>query len=303
MNISAISFVFVVAISASASASPEGLAATRFVQVEGVRIAVYESEGCGPDVLLIHGNTSSARSFEKIFRSPFARHYHVVALDLPGYGRSQNAPTYNIDLFTSAIAEVARHTGADDGVLAGWSLGGDLAFQARAKLPNLKGIFVFGTAPVGADPTLPSPFLSPEESYAGDAVNYGLIPDLTEEQIDAYVTAFFRPNYDNIPRFFFHDGQRTDPATRAAVYTAATFQDPGFVDEIVLTRSLDIPLAIVLGDTDAFVNPEQLFELAPSLPTLWREEIQLVRNSGHAVQWERVRKLTELLGAFVEDVQ
>lgn len=280
-----------------------GFTPTRFVTVQGVRLAVYESEGRGPDVLLVHGNTSSAQSYERVFESRLAREYHLVALDLPGYGRSENASTYSVDLFTTAIASVAQATGADDGVLVGWSLGGDLALQARHKLPELKGIFIFGTAPVGLDPSLPSPFLTASESYAGDAVNYGLIANLTNEQIDAYVTAFFRPSYDDIPAFFFRDGYRTDPGTRAAVYTAATFQDPDFLDEVTLTRSLDIPLAVVLADTDAFVNPEQLFALAPSLPTLWRDDIQFVRHSGHATQWEHVGHFAQLLDAFVTDVQ
>jgi pimeloyl-ACP methyl ester carboxylesterase len=279
-----------------------GFRPTRYVDVQGVKVAVYESEGCGTDILFVHGNTSMAQSYEKVFESHLAREYHFVALDLPGYGNSENAPAYNIDLFTSAIAEVARATGADDGVLVGWSLGGDLSFQTRRRLPDLKGIFVFGTAPVGRDPTLPPAFLSPTQSYAGEAVTYGTMANLTVQQVHDYVTAFFRPHYHGIPDFFYRYGVRTDPGTRAAVLNAATFSDPGFHDEVVITRSFDIPLAIVLADHDAFLNPDFLFALAPSLPTLWRDAIQVVHNSGHATQWEHPAELLRLVDEFVRDV-
>ncbi|SEU14160.1 alpha/beta fold hydrolase [Stigmatella erecta] len=289
--------------SSPGAASPEGLAPTRFVSVEGVNIAVYESEGRGgPGVLLIHGNTSSARIFESVFASPFARHYHVAALDLPGYGHSGNAPAYSFERFTSAIAQVAHATGTHEGVLAGWSLGGNLAFQTRAKLPGLRGLFVFGITPVGDDPALPPPFLGPGSSHAGEAVGYGLHPELTGPQIEAYVRGFFRPGYTDIPRFVYEAARRTDPGTRAAIRAAATGQDPSFSDEVRLARGLDIPLAIVLGDTDALINPAHALALAPSLPTLWRGAVQFIPGSGHALPWEHPQPFTALLGAFLEDL-
>lgn len=275
----------------------------RYLTINGLKIAAYESSGYrGPGVLLLHGNTSSAQSYQKILKSSFAQKYRVVAIDLPGYGKSDNASSYSVGMLASTVAAAAGQLGTDDGVLVGWSLGGDIALQAASLLPSAKGIFIFGTAPVGYTPTLPPPFLTPQESYVGDAVNFGFNPNLTAQQISAYVTAFFRPQYSPIPNFFFADGLRTDPMTRLAVYLAATGQDPTFQDEVVIAKNLNIPLAIVHAEHDAFVREAFLEAIAPELPTLWENKIIKVKHSGHAIHWEKPTHFTNLLKKFIKDL-
>ena len=276
---------------------------SQFINFNGKKIAVYKSKGHhGPGVLLIHGNTSSANIFEKVLESSYGRKQKLVAIDLPGYGRSENASSYNGAYFAQAIAFAVNTLKLNRGVVVGWSLGGDFALQASALLPHVKGYFLFGTSPVGVDPALPAPFLSPTESYAGAAVNVGFVPNMNPEQITAYVTAFFRPHFSPIPQTFVNDGLRTDPGTRAAVFAAATGQDPTFQDEIAIIRNLAVSVALVAGKKDAFVNPNFLNQLAPSIPNLYTDKIIFVNNTGHAVQWERPAQFVQLLKQFVESI-
>lgn len=276
------------------------LKVTRYISYNGAKVAIYESKGThGPAVLLVHGNTSSANSFEKIMTSPWAKFHKVVAMDLPGYGKSDNASSYSIAQQAGAIIKVAQVTGANKGVLVGWSLGGDLALQASVSLPQLKGIFIFGTAPVGVDPTLPSAFLAPSESYAGITVTYGTMANLTDTQIQDYTTAFFRPNYTQFSSSFFTDGKRADPATRQAVLDAVIGNDLTFLDEVAIVRSSTTPIAILLGDKEAFVRMEFLEALAPSIPNLFKNKIIKVKNAGHAIQWEHPAQFIAILQNFI----
>lgn len=276
---------------------------TRILQIQGMQVAAYESSGHrGPGILLVHGNTSSAQSFAKVLKSSYAKKHRMAAIDLPGYGNSVNPSSYNTNLFASVIASAAQQLGMTHGVLVGWSLGGDLVLQASAQMPHLKGLFVFGTAPVGYAPALPSPFLTPSETYAGDAVNFGFVPNLTSTQVSEYVTAFFRPQYAPIPPFFFDAGLRTDPLTRAAVYMVATGQDPTFLDEVALVKNLSIPLAVVHAEQDAFVRYAFLSGLAPDMPTLWKNKIITVKKSGHALHWEKPDRFISLLSQFIKDL-
>lgn len=285
------------------SASSFALTPSRMLNIEGMQIAAYESEGTkGPGVLLIHGNTSSAEFFEKVLSSPFAKQYKVAAIDLQGFGRSSRQPFYTAGTFANTIAMSAELLGVDHGVIAGWSLGGDLALQAAHLLPHVKGYFLFGTAPVGFDPSLPPSYLTPEESYAGAAVYYGFNPALTPEQIADYVTAFFRPNY-NVPQSLIAEGLNTDPNTRLAVYFAVTGQDASFKDEIAIVRNLSVPVALVVGDQEAFVRKSFLDALAPSMPTLWQQKVYLVNNAGHAIQWEKAHQFTTILKRFIKSIQ
>ncbi|UUY04013.1 alpha/beta fold hydrolase [Svornostia abyssi] len=56
------------------------------VQLHGQRIS-YRLAGTGPALLLIHGITSSARTWDEVF-DRLAEHHTVVAPDLPGHGSS-----------------------------------------------------------------------------------------------------------------------------------------------------------------------------------------------------------------------
>lgn len=276
---------------------------SKYLDFNGVSLAVYESSGTElPGVLLIHGNTSAANSYEKILSSPLAHRRKMVAVDLAGYGHSDDAPTYDAGYFAEEIAFTAQQTGVDDGFIVGWSLGGDLALQAAPLLPEVKGYFLFGTAPLGYAPGLPAPFLSAAESYAGAAVNYGFFAALTDQQVADYVTAFFRPNYHHIPQTFFNDGLRTDPATRAAIGVAGAGLDPTFQDEVAIVQNLQVPVEIVLGTEDAFVRPDYLEALAPDIPTLHNGEITYVAHAGHAIQYERPARFNALLGGFIRNV-
>lgn len=280
--------------------STEPLTPSRFITVNGISIAVFESSGrAKPSVLFLHGNTASSNAFARVMRSPLAKVFHFVAIDLPGYGRSGNASSYNVQLFRSTIATAAATLGVDDGVLAGFSLGGDLALQSIAALPKIKGLFLDGTAPIGISPELPPPFLGPTESPAGPAVQFGAVPNLTPEMVVAYVTAFFRPGFSPIPNFFFSDGQRTDPGTRAAVFAVVTGQDPTFVDEVAVIRGLKIPVALVVGSQDSFVRQAFLDGLAPTIPSLFLHKVLKIPDTGHIVQWERPLAYDALLAAFL----
>ena len=277
------------------------LTPTRYLTIDGLQIAVYEGPGtAGPGVLLLHGNTSSANAFARIVRGSALTQRRVVAIDLPGYGNSDDAD-YDITTFTSVIAQAAVELEVDDGVMVGWSLGGDFLLQTAHLLPDVRGYFLFGTAPVGGGPPI-SPFLGPDESYAGAATQYGFVADLSEAQIAEYVQAFFRPGYWSIPQFFYDDGERTDPGTRQAVLEAASGLDPNFVAEVPVAQSLTVPIALVHAEEDAFVRLDYLEAIAPGIPNLWKDKIVVVPNSGHALQWERPITFGILLEAFLADV-
>lgn len=297
-------FVFVLLLSFSGLAQVSvSLQPSRYLSIDGLNIAAYESSGTkSPTVFLIHGNTSSANSFARILRSDFAKKHRVVAVDMAGYGRSDNASSYDVATFTSVISKAATLLKADSGVIVGWSLGGDLALQTASLLPQAKGYFLFGTAPVGGGPLVPSAFLTPAESYAGAATMYGFIPVLTPLQIDQYVTAFFRPQWSSIPSFFYQDGYRTDPGTRQAVLVAASGLDPNFKPEVPVIQSLQVPVALVHAENDAFVRLDYLQAIAPGIPQLWRGEVQVVPKSGHALQWEDPDTFISLLKDFMSEL-
>src|SRR6516164_2468281 len=62
------------------------------LQIGAQRIAAYESPGTGRAILLVHGNSSSSRIWQKQLEGPLGGKYRLIAIDLPGHGRSSAPP-------------------------------------------------------------------------------------------------------------------------------------------------------------------------------------------------------------------
>ena len=54
-------------------------------------LAVHQSAGDGPPIVLVHGNSSSSRAFSRQLEGSLGRRRRIVAIDLLGHGRSENA--------------------------------------------------------------------------------------------------------------------------------------------------------------------------------------------------------------------
>ncbi|WP_049898315.1 alpha/beta fold hydrolase [Halococcus agarilyticus] len=84
-----------------------------------------------PDCLLLHGVNAagSSREFDRVFER-LADEYHVIAPDLPGFGRSDRPPlVYSASLYTTFVTEFARDL-TDDAVCVASSLSGAYAALA-----------------------------------------------------------------------------------------------------------------------------------------------------------------------------
>jgi pimeloyl-ACP methyl ester carboxylesterase len=87
----------------------------------------YREAGQGPVLLLIHGLGSSSESWINVME-PLARGYRVIAIDLPGYGKSDKpGADYSLLYHAGAVKEFMQALGLTRVSLAGNSLGGWIA--------------------------------------------------------------------------------------------------------------------------------------------------------------------------------
>ncbi|WP_433048678.1 alpha/beta fold hydrolase [Dactylosporangium sp. CS-033363] len=92
----------------------------------------YVRRGQGEPLVLIHGIGHHWRAWEPVIE-PLARHHDVIALDLPGFGRTP-APAVNLGMPTAvaALGEFFAELGLDRPHVAGNSLGGAIALELAA---------------------------------------------------------------------------------------------------------------------------------------------------------------------------
>jgi len=90
----------------------------------------YREEGEGPPLLLVHGSPGDSRSWARV--APHLKdRFRVLAVDLPGYGKSDGVPDEPVGraaLMGAAVARLAESCGQPVR-LAGHSYGGVVALQ------------------------------------------------------------------------------------------------------------------------------------------------------------------------------
>src|SRR5882757_3599058 len=167
-------------------------------------IAGFESPGSGRPILLVHGNSSSSRIWQKQLQGPLGAKYRLIAIDLPGHGASLPASNpeqdYSGSGYAACVAAVARELGLKDAVVVGWSLGGHAVLNAAASLPMASGLMIFGTPPIGKTP----------EGFAGfkGLSATAFTPTPSDTEIEEFLKTSFAPGYAP-PPFVAADFRRT----------------------------------------------------------------------------------------------
>jgi len=104
-----------------------------FVKFESTDVYFKQSgETSKPAVILLHGYLESTDIWGG-FADRLAQNYRVVAVDLPGHGKSGVfASVHRMDAMAEAVLAVADHLGISDFHLVGHSMGGYVAMAMRS---------------------------------------------------------------------------------------------------------------------------------------------------------------------------
>jgi len=102
----------------------------------GAEVA-YIDEGAGSQtIILVHGLGSYLPAWKKNIPA-LSSHYRVIALDLPGYGRSSKGPWEgSLEFFANTVIELADSLGIKKFVMGGHSMGGQISILAALIYPD-----------------------------------------------------------------------------------------------------------------------------------------------------------------------
>lgn len=98
----------------------------------------YQEAGAGIPLLLLSANPGDSRDFDAIIPA-LARHYHVIAPDWPGYGRStlDIAPeSVDLAMHDRVLRELLDALGQQPVLIIGNSLGGNVAARLAISCPE-----------------------------------------------------------------------------------------------------------------------------------------------------------------------
>ncbi|TPK69603.1 alpha/beta hydrolase [Mesorhizobium sp. B2-4-19] len=128
--------------------------ALKEIKVEGLTLAVRTSgERNRPSLVLLHGWPQTSFAWEGVL-GELGRDHYALAFDLPGVGGSRGAPrSAEKTVLADLILTAAEQAGAEETIIAGYDVGGMIAFAAaRDHGARVKGAVVMNTVIPGLDP-------------------------------------------------------------------------------------------------------------------------------------------------------
>lgn len=259
-----------------------------------VELACHRSGGAGADVVLLHGNSCSARAFAHQLGGALGRRLALTALDLPGHGASPDAAepaaTYCMPGYAAAVVGAVQRLGLERAVFVGWSLGGHVLLEAADRLRAAAGFMLVAAPPLAELSDM-------ARAFRPSAVAAMLFQrELDAGQETAFAEAVFGRTGGKVAELRA-DLRRADGRAREEL--GRSLQAGAYRDEVQIVRGLAQPLAVVIGEHDSLID-RAYFDRVP-MPALWRGGVQVMRGAGHAPHWEKPAAFDALLNAFVAD--
>ncbi|UOA15885.1 alpha/beta fold hydrolase [Sulfitobacter dubius] len=253
---------------------------TLTIETSHATIAISDSEGSGPPLLMIHGNSSCRHVFRNQLDGEIGRTFRCIAIDLPGHGDSSDAvdpeKTYWMPGYADVAIEVMAALDIPSYAVLGWSLGGHIGLEMLARTKAVTHLMISGTPPFEANSeSLDLGFLpSAHMHLAGQEM-------FSEQDISDYAHSTCGVNAPFEP-FLLDCVARTDGRARAMMFSRIL--SPEAADQQAMAIHSPVPLAIVNGEEDVFINNDFIAGLA--YENLWEGTVYRLKCIGHAPFWE-----------------
>jgi len=279
-----------------------------YVQAGGLRVHhVYGGSGA-PPVLFVHGLGSAGYLEWRFNLAAIARSHRVLALDLPGFGRSDQPPDgYGIPLFAGVVDEYIRALGIRP-VLVGTSMGGRVALEVALRRPEAvrKLVLVNALGVVRPNIQLFYPLvLVPGVGETVLTLMGEALRRVPPAAIQRYARRFLQAP-DDVERVMdeaFLAGMRemyaTEGYARAYASTVRALADRQARDSASLMARLAetrLPVLLIWGEEDRLLPVSRAREAARQLPGA---RLEVIEGAGHTPQAERPDRFNRVLEDFL----
>lgn len=246
----------------------------------------------GPPILFLHGNSACKEAFKYQF-AYFGKRHRLIAFDLPGHGVSDNADpekAYNIVAYANIAEEILDRKGIERPIVVGWSLGGFNAMELTARNPRkYTALVTTGTAPLN---------VAPDDFAKGHRAKSHLVLTgkqyFTRRESHQYATHATAPKSPD-SLFMHRNLRRTDG--RARFYMISKLSVVDWPRQMKMLREGSIPLAIMNGDDDPFLNHD--FIAGIPFGDIWRGKPTDIPNGKHAPFFNEPAAFNAELDAFI----
>jgi pimeloyl-ACP methyl ester carboxylesterase len=257
-------------------------------------ISAIVEAGEGRPVLFIHGNSSSKEIWAHQMDAVASCGRPVMALDLPGHGKSSNArtpsQTYSFPGYAAIVSQLLDSLAWPSVDVVGWSLGGHIGLELLGSEPRLNSLLIVGTPPAR-----PSPDALQAAFKRSDSMGLTGKREFTQEDVTAYATKMLGGEKWVAPHLL-SAVRRTDGEARHYMFMNAMSGLGADQRDVVETE--EAPLCVVHGEREPFVRLDYLRSI--DYKNLWGGEVFVIADAGHAPHWQRPREFNRILLSFLD---
>ena len=248
-----VAFCFVIALFTTAQTKAQEPPAPngKFESIQGLKI-YYEDTGKGMPLVLLHGFNNTTSTW-KAYIPAFAKHYRVIAIDLPGHGRSDYMDTTEFYLHKRAAEYI-------------------IGLLDKLKIDSADVIGISGGSFITLYMATLKPQLTKKIIIIGGQIYYSLI---TRNVIATLGSGIDDPETlkDVIKR---HGKEKGPLLLRQGYNFRKQYGDPAFTSDVL--ASVKARTLIIHGDNDPIAPVTNAWEMYRNIPmaSLW-----IVPNGGH----------------------
>jgi len=250
----------------------------------------YIDEGKGSEtILMIHGLGSYLPAWKKNI-GELSKKYRVIAVDLPGYGKSSKAPHSGLMTFyAGVIAELIQKLDLGPVNLAGHSMGGQISMVLALEKPELVKRLIL------VDPAGFESFTAGQKNWFKDVMTPNLVRLTTVDAIETNLASNFYRMPDDA-KFMIEDRIAMRDASDFENYCLAVSRSVhGMVDEAVVDKisQIKMPTLIFFGENDMlipnrYLNPGFTSKIAENGASLIKgSKLVMVPKCGHFMMFEK----------------
>jgi 2-hydroxymuconate-semialdehyde hydrolase len=273
---------------------------SHFVQVDGARVHYQEfGDASKPTIVLIHGYTASLYVWKTVAPMLADAGFHIVALDLLGFGYSEKPSWFDYAISSQArvVARFMNRLGIGRATIIGSSYGGAVAATLALDYPerveklvlvdtvcndNLKNHPILKLAAVPGVGEALTPFLIDSRAFQRYRMRGTLAPANHELITDERVEGILRP-------LTAADAHHSLLATSRAWSACRIEQDAHLINQ---------PTLIIWGADDKVIPPDDGHRLHDSI---LHSRFVILKDCGHIPQEEKSDLFVELVTEFCRD--
>jgi pimeloyl-ACP methyl ester carboxylesterase len=220
----------------------------------------------------------------------------MLTYDLPGHGKSENAPlpeqVYSLPGYAKHLRTLLEILNLKDIVLLGFSLGGHLANEAAGNHigSSVRGLCTIGAPPIDHLGDFQRAFIPlPEEASL-------FVKNVTEYHSRIIVDAM--TGSSGLQELFLEDIMRTDSMARE--YLMKSIGEGIFHSEHDFLGNTEIPVLCMFGRNDKMISPEYIS--GERIKNLLGSRLKFSEGGEHLPEWIATEGFMMELYSFLENI-